>query len=127
LEDVDLNDVKLLSNKMEINLHMLSALMLDGVGGEVHDIDVVMVDKGALRRQTLELMEQLVQPGGLNDVIGDRAIISLRARSGDDRLSFGQPGKHVVPQEHCVAGCRAACVWTASPVSISVDDEIRAG
>jgi hypothetical protein len=57
MEDADLIDVNLLSNKMEINLHMLGALMLNGVGGEVHDVNVVVVDKSAPRRQALELMK----------------------------------------------------------------------
>jgi hypothetical protein len=57
MKDADLIDVNLLSNKMEINLHMLGALMLNGVGGEVHDVNVVVVDKSAPRRQALELMK----------------------------------------------------------------------
>jgi hypothetical protein len=59
MEDVDLTDGDLLSDKMEINLHMLGTLMLNGIDGEVYDVDVVAVDKDALRRWTLELMEQL--------------------------------------------------------------------
>jgi hypothetical protein len=50
MEDADLTDGNLLSDKMKINLHMLSALMLNGVGGEVHDDDIVAVDKCAPRR-----------------------------------------------------------------------------
>jgi hypothetical protein len=61
-----LADGNLLSNKIKINLHMLGALMLNGVGEEVHDTDVVTVDKGAPRRQGLELVEQLMQPSGLS-------------------------------------------------------------
>jgi hypothetical protein len=49
MEDADLTDGGHLSNKMEINLHMLGALMLNGVGGEVHSADVVAVDKNAWR------------------------------------------------------------------------------
>jgi hypothetical protein len=33
MEDTDLTDGNLLSDKMKINLHMLGALMLNGVGG----------------------------------------------------------------------------------------------
>jgi hypothetical protein len=44
-----LADGDLLSNKMEINLHMLGALMLNGVGGEVDGADDVTVDKRAPR------------------------------------------------------------------------------
>jgi hypothetical protein len=53
-----LTDDDLLLNKMEINLHMCDVLMLIRVSGEVHNVDVVTVDKGAPRRRTLELMEQ---------------------------------------------------------------------
>jgi hypothetical protein len=57
MEDTDLAGGNLLSDKMKINLHMLGALMLNGVGGEVHDTDVVAVDKGASRRRGLEHVE----------------------------------------------------------------------
>jgi hypothetical protein len=33
MEDVDLTDGNILSDKMKINLHMLGPLMLNGVGG----------------------------------------------------------------------------------------------
>jgi hypothetical protein len=59
MENADLADGNLLSDKMKINLHMLGALMLNGIGGDVHGADVVAVDKGAPRRQGLELVEQL--------------------------------------------------------------------
>jgi hypothetical protein len=35
MKDANLTDDNLLSDKMKINLHMLGALMLNGVGGEV--------------------------------------------------------------------------------------------
>jgi hypothetical protein len=35
MEDADLTDGNLLSDEMKVNLHMLRALMLIGVGGEV--------------------------------------------------------------------------------------------
>jgi hypothetical protein len=66
MEDADLVDGNLLSDKMKINLHMFDALMLNGVGGEVYNDDVVIVENGAPRRQGLELMEQLSQPSGLS-------------------------------------------------------------
>jgi hypothetical protein len=60
MDYADLIDGDSLSDKIKINLHMFGALMLNGVGGEVHDAVVVTVDESALRRWTLELMEQLV-------------------------------------------------------------------
>jgi hypothetical protein len=116
MEDADLTDDE-----------ALGALMLNGVSEEVHGTDVVTVDKGAPRRRTLELIEQLAQQGGLSDIVGDGAVLSLRATPRDDHLSFGRPGHQVVPQKHRAAGCRAACVRTASPVNVGVDDEAGAG
>jgi hypothetical protein len=101
--------------------------MLNGVGGEVYGAVVVAVDESAPRRQTLELMEQLAQLGGLSHAVGDSVVLGFRARPRDDRLSLGRPGYKVVPEEHRVAGRRAMSARTSSPVSVSVDDEVGAG
>jgi hypothetical protein len=45
MEDVDLTDGNLFSGEVKINLHMLGALVLNGVVGEVHDTYVVAVDE----------------------------------------------------------------------------------
>jgi hypothetical protein len=47
MDDVDLTDGNPLADEMKINVHMLCALMLNGVGGEVHNTDVVTVDESA--------------------------------------------------------------------------------
>jgi hypothetical protein len=103
MEDMDLTDDNHLSDKMKINLHMLGALMLNGVGGEVHGVDIVIVDEGATRRWGLELVEQLTQPVGLSHAIGNGTILGLSAGAGDDGLPLGRPGNQVVPQEHRIA------------------------
>jgi hypothetical protein len=103
MEDADLTDGNLLSDKMKINLHMLGALMLNGVGGEVHDADIVAVDEGAPRWQGLELVEQLTQPGGLSHAVGNDTILGLSVGAGDDGLPLDRPGNQVVPQEHRIA------------------------
>jgi hypothetical protein len=103
MEDADLADDNLLSDKIKINLHMLGALMLNGVGGEVHGADVVAVDKGAPRRRGLELVEQLSQLSGLSHAVGNDMILGLSAGAGDDGLPLGRPGNQVVPYEHRIA------------------------
>jgi hypothetical protein len=96
MKDANLTDGNLLSDKMKINLHMLGALMLNGVGGEVHGVDVVAVDKGALRRRGLELVEQLPHPSGLSHAVGNDTILSLSTGAGDDGLPLGRSGNQVV-------------------------------
>jgi hypothetical protein len=36
---------------------MLRALVLNGVGGEVDGVDVIAVDKGVLRQQSMKLLK----------------------------------------------------------------------
>jgi hypothetical protein len=103
MEDADLVDGDLLSNKVEINLHMLGALMLNEVGGEVDRADVVAIDQGAPRQRTLEFMEQLPQPSGFSHTIGDDTVLGLHAGMGDDSLPFGRPGHQIGSQEDCIA------------------------
>jgi hypothetical protein len=59
MEYADLTNGDLLSDKMKINLHMFSALMLNGVDGKIQGVDVIVIDKSAPKRRMLELMEQL--------------------------------------------------------------------
>jgi hypothetical protein len=103
MEDADLIDDNLPTEKMNINLHMLGALMLNKVGGEVYDADVIAVDKGAPRRRGLELVEQLLQSSGLSHAVGNGTILGLSAGAGDDGLPLGRPENQVVPQEHHIA------------------------
>jgi hypothetical protein len=103
MEDADLTDGNLLSNKMKFNLSMLDALMLNRVGGEVHGADIVTVDKSTPRRRGLELVEQLTQPSGLSHAVGNNTILGLSVGAGDDGLPLGRPGNQVVPQEYRIA------------------------
>jgi hypothetical protein len=44
VEDSNVSNSNTLMHEVEINLNMLGALMLDGVNGEVDDVDIVVVD-----------------------------------------------------------------------------------
>jgi hypothetical protein len=127
MEDVNLTDDNLLSDEMKINLHMLRALMLNGVGGEVNDADVVAIEKSEARWWSLELMQELVQPGGLSHTIGDGMVLGFGAGAGDDSLPLSRPGDQVVPEEHDIARCGAMSVRVASPAGVDVDDQVRTG
>jgi hypothetical protein len=45
VEDTNVLDGNVLADKVKINLNMLGALVLNGVGGEVDDADVVAVNQ----------------------------------------------------------------------------------
>jgi hypothetical protein len=44
MEDANVPDGNALADKVKINLNMLGALVLNGVGGEVDGTDIVAVD-----------------------------------------------------------------------------------
>jgi hypothetical protein len=46
-------------DEVEVDLDILGALMLNGIGGEVDGTDVVIVDESALRQRDMELLEEL--------------------------------------------------------------------
>jgi hypothetical protein len=48
MQDTDITDGHAFLHKVEADLDMLRALVLNGVGGEVDGADVVTVDEGAL-------------------------------------------------------------------------------
>jgi hypothetical protein len=87
---------------VQVDLHVLRALTLHRIGGEVDRADVVAVDEcGALKG----VVDQLAQPGGLCHVVGHDVVLGLCARAGDDELTLGDPGDEVGVQEHSITGC----------------------
>jgi hypothetical protein len=57
VQDVNIIDGHVFPHKMEVDLDMLHALVLNGVGGEIDDADVVTLDEGALRQRSVELLK----------------------------------------------------------------------
>ena len=80
---------------MQIDLHVLRALMLHGIGGEVDHADVVAVDEGGALKGAMEFVEQLAQPGGLCHAIGHGAVLGLCTGARDDGLPLGGLGDEV--------------------------------
>jgi hypothetical protein len=57
VQDTDITDGHVLSHNVEVDLDMLRTLVLNGVGGEVDGIDVIVVDEGALRQWSVEFLK----------------------------------------------------------------------
>jgi hypothetical protein len=110
---------------VQVYLHMLRALMLHGIGGEVDGIDVVVVDEGGTLEWAVELVVELAHPRGLRHSVGHGVVLSLCAGAGDDGLPLGGLGDEVGAQEYDIAGSGSACVRAADPVGVGVDHELR--
>ena len=59
MEDPNIVDSDPVANEVQVGLHMLRPLMLNGVGGEIHDADVVAVDERAFGERAVELRQKL--------------------------------------------------------------------
>jgi hypothetical protein len=57
VQDTDIIDGQAFPHKVEVDLDTLHALVLNGVGGEVDDADVVIANDGALHRQSVEALK----------------------------------------------------------------------
>jgi hypothetical protein len=57
MQDTDITNGNAFSNEVEVDLDMLCVLVLNGVGGEVDDADIIAVDESALRQRSMELLE----------------------------------------------------------------------
>jgi hypothetical protein len=57
VQDADITDGDAFPNKVEVDLDMLCVMVLNGIGEEVDDAEVITVDKGALRQRSMELLK----------------------------------------------------------------------
>jgi hypothetical protein len=55
VEDTNIPDGNALVDKVKIKLNMLGALVLNGVGGEVDDADVIAVDQSGPSQGDVQL------------------------------------------------------------------------
>jgi hypothetical protein len=122
--DTNVLDDNVLVDEVEINLNMFCALVLNGVGGEVDNANVVVVDQNGSRQGVVQLHEQLMKQECLRHAVSHDAVLCLIARMGDDVLALGGLGDEDAAQEHRVARSGPMSVETADPVSVSVDDEV---
>jgi hypothetical protein len=78
-----------------INLNVICALVLYGVGGELDGVDVVTIDKHAPTQKTVKVLKHLAQQVGLSHAISNSAVLCTSARERFDasitrRLSYPQ-------------------------------------
>jgi hypothetical protein len=99
MKDANINNSNTLADEMKVYLNMLCPLVLDRVGGEVNDIDVVAVDEDATGDRTIKPQKELPKPSHLNYIVSHDAILGLDTRAGDNRMSLRRPRDKVAAQE----------------------------
>jgi len=127
MENPSISDSNLVTNKVQVDLHILHPLMLNRVCGEVHGADVVAVDESALGERTVKLSQELSETGCFRHTVSDSPVLHLCTGAGDNRLPLGRPGDKVATEENGIAGSATTSVRTPRPVSVGVDDELNGG
>jgi len=89
MKDTDCTHGDTFTDEVEIDFHMLHALMLNGVGGEVAGADIVVVDEACGVQGMVKFLEQLPQPSGFSDAVSNSPVFSLGTGSGDSGLPLG--------------------------------------
>jgi hypothetical protein len=112
---------------MQINLHMLGALMLNGIGGEIYSTDIVTIDKTGSRQGLVKFLKKLSEPGDFSNTICNSTILGLSTGSRDGGLALGGPRNKKATEKNCIARGGAASVRAAGPICISVDNELSRG
>lgn len=65
------------------------------IGGEIERANVVVVDESGALEGVVELLEKLVESGGIVHAVGHNTVLSLSTRARDDWLSLGYLGDDV--------------------------------
>ena len=86
MEYPNIADCDPVAHEVQVNLHVLRPLMLDGVGGEIHGTDVVAVDERALGERAVELRQELSESGRLRHAVSDNPVLRPGTGAGDNRL-----------------------------------------
>jgi len=116
-----------ITHKVQINFHVLGALMLNRVGGEVYSTNVVAVNHRSLRQRAMKFSKKLAEPTCFGHSISNAAIFSFSARTRDCLLPFGRPGHQIIANKGTEAGGRAPSIGAARPVRIGVNEQIMRG
>lgn len=79
------------TNKVQINLYMFSALVVNGVGREINSCYIVTIDDSRLVKRKMKLSQELGQPAGFSDGICNTTVPSFGTRARDCVLPFRRP------------------------------------
>jgi hypothetical protein len=76
MENSDLSKSHLLSNKMDVNLDVLRAMLLDWIGRHVNDAHIVTIDNRGRSHWKLQVLKELAKLAALSNNMGHSSIFS---------------------------------------------------
>ena len=87
-------------NEVQVNLNMLSALMLGRVARKIRCVDIVTIHDSSTSRRKLEFMEKLTQPARLSHTVSNASVLSFCTRTRDGWLPLRRPRNKVVTEKN---------------------------
>jgi hypothetical protein len=118
MQYADLAQSDLFADKVNVNLDMLGAPMMNRICRHVDCTHIVAINDSRTSNQDVELLKYLSKPAAFGDSMGDGTVLSLSTGARDNGLALGRPGDQVVAEVDTVAGCGAPGIRTSAPVSI---------
>jgi hypothetical protein len=103
MEHPNLPQCHLFANKMDVDLNVLRAAMMNGISCHVDSAHVVAEDDRRRGKRDLKVLKELPQPTALSNSMGHSSVFSLRAGPRNRGLSLGGPRDEVVAEVDAVA------------------------
>ena len=79
MENSDLAKRHLIADKMDVDLNVLRAAMLNGVGRHVDNTNVVSIDHSRQRDRNMKLLQELPQPAALSYGVSNSTVLNFCA------------------------------------------------
>ena len=102
MHDADFTNGNTLPHEVEIDLNVLGALMLDGVGAHVNGADVVTIDQRGAPEWSMKLEEQLSESCSLCNTIGYSPVFGLCTGPGHCVLTLRRPGDKIISKKDSI-------------------------
>jgi hypothetical protein len=89
MENANLAESHLFTDKMDVDLNVLGTTMVDWVCCHIDSADVVTVDNCGDLQGNMKFLEKLSKPTALCDHMSNSPVLSLRTGPGHCGLPFG--------------------------------------
>ena len=119
MQNASLAECHPVTNKVQVDLDVLSVLMLNRVRGEIRGADVVAVDKCRTGWRAMQLSEQLAKPARFSDTICDGPVLRFGAGPRDRVLALRRPRDEIGTKENAKPRGGFASVRTTGVVELS--------
>ena len=108
MQHSNLSQGHLLTNKVDINLNVFGATVMDRISCHVNCANIITIDNGSTREWHVKLLKQLAQPTTFCHSMCNSSVLSFSTRARDGGLAFGRPRHKIVTKVYTIARGRTS-------------------